>query len=353
MNRSFAQISRTRRTAKPAFLAGVVISMLGSCASMPPPTAELAVAQQAVTRADGADADQYAGEAIAQARSELAQAQVAMAKGREDDARALAMAASADAELAYATSSAAKTRAEYVQLRDEIGELHTRLQLQQDAVQQSPLDIPAADVAAAGAVTTPASRLQALEGDPRLNGFAAYERLRAHQAIDTLAADYSRLGDIATRIADKRVAIAEVAARTEATRREIDRLDRERSELLVEASRREAEQSRQEAERLRMQAQIQAEETQRLRAQADSEAAARQQAEAVIVDVGAAEAAKLKAARDKDAALARKEAELIAAGQATAAKTRGAAPPESRTKNGNKPISGSTKKKKKTIKTKR
>ncbi len=346
MNRSFAQFSRTGRTAKPAFLAGVVISMLGGCASLPPPTAELALAQQAVTRADGGDADQYAGDAIAQARNELAQAQGAMARGRDEEARALAVAASADAELAYATSNAAKTRAEYSQRRDEIVELHKRLQLQGDVSQISPLDIPAASVPVAGADTAPASRLQALEADPRLNVFAAYERLRAHQAVDALAAAHGRERDNATRMANRRVAIAELAARTEATRREIDRLDRERSELLVETSRQEAEQARQETERLRMQAQVQAEEAQRLRAQADSEAAARQQAEEVIVDVGATETAKLKAARDKEAALARQEAELMAGGEATPAKARAVAQPKPKLKSGKHPNSASIKKKK-------
>jgi len=346
MNRSFAQFSRTRQTA-PAFLAGVLISMLGGCASLPPPTDELAAAQQGVTRADGADADQYAGDAIAQARSELAQAQAAMAKGRDEDARALAVAASADAELAYATSNAAKTRAEYAQRRDEIVELHKRLQLQGDVLTHSPLDIPASSALAASADTAAASRLQVLEADPRLNGFAAYERLRAHQAVDTLAAAHSRQRDNAARIADRRVSIAELAARTEATRREIDRLDRERSELLVEASRQEAEQARQEAERLRMQAQVQAEEAQRLREQADSEAAARQQAEDVIVDVGAEATAKLKAARDKEAALARQEAELMAGGQTAPPKARATAKPKPKAKSGKHPDSDSLKKKKK------
>lgn len=321
--------------------------MLGGCAILPPPTDELAAAQQAVTRADGADADQYAGDAIAQARSELAQAQAAMAKGRDDDARTLAGAASADAELAYAISNAAKTRAEYAQRRDEIVELHKRLQLQGDVLQQSPLDISAASASAAGTDTAAASRLQALEADPRLNGFAAYERLRAHQAVDTLAAAHSRQRDNAAPIADRRVSIAELAARTEATRREIDRLDRERSELLVEASRQEAEQARQEAERLRMQAQVQAEEAQRLREQADSEAAARQQAEDVIVDVGAEATAKLKAARDKEAALARQEAELMAGGQTAPPKARATAKPKPKAKSGKHPDSDALKKKKK------
>jgi hypothetical protein len=163
----------------------------------------------------------------------------------------------------------------------------------------------------------------ALESDPRLNGFAAYERLIAHQALDSLAAARSRARDNAARIAERRVSIAELAARTQATRRAIDGMERQRSELLVEASRQDAERARQEAEQLRVQAQVQAEEAQRLREQADAEAAARQQAEEVIVDVGATETAKLKAARDKEAALARQEAELMAGGEpkpATAAK---------------------------------
>lgn len=294
-------------------LAIACAAVLGACASLPPPTGELSAAQQAVTRADGADADQYAPDVIAQARSELAQAQAAMAKGRDEDARSLAVAAAADAELAHATSSAATTRAEYAQRRAEVVELQQRLQLQGDIPSRSPLEIPAAP--GADTAGTQAARLQALEADPRLGGFAAYERLRAQQAVDALAAARSSQREHAARVAARRVSIAELVARTEATRREIDRLDRERSELLVEASRQEAERARQEAERLRVQAQIQAEEAQRLRAAADAEAAARQQAEDVIVDVAGDQTAKLAAARAKEAGLARQEAELMAGGK--------------------------------------
>jgi hypothetical protein len=287
---------------------------LGACATLPPPTAELAAAQQALSRADAADADQYAGDAIARARAELGQAQAAMAKGRDNEARDFAVATAADADLAYALSDAATTRAEYEQRRAEIVELQQRLQLQGEAPAGSPLDVvsPSGDNA-------DASRLQALEADPRLNGFAAYERRRAPQALDgAMAIRSAKLRDAALQRAGRRIEIAELAARTEATRREIDRLDRQRSELLVEASRQEAERARQEAERMRVQAQIQAEEAQRLRLAAEAEAAARQQAEDVILDVGGEEAAKLKAARERDAELARQEAELMAAGSAGA-----------------------------------
>lgn len=326
MNRSFAHNSHTRRATatRIAHLLAALASalLLGACATLPPPTSELAAAQEAVAHAGGIDADQYAGDTITQARSELSQAQAAMAKGRDDDARALAGAATADAELASAISNAEKTRADQAQRRDEIAQLRQRLQMQDQVAQESLLDGSAASTPPAIATGAPAkaavvgalaARLQSLDADPRLGGFAAYERLRAHQAVDSQAAAYGRMGDSDARIADRRVAIAELAARTEATRREIDRLDRQRSELLVEASRRDAEQARQETERLRLQAQVQAEETQRLRAQAEAADVARQRAEDVIVDVGAAEAAKLKAAQDKDAALAKQEAELEAA----------------------------------------
>ena len=176
MNPSFAHY----RFAPQALL---LVFALGACATLPPPTAELSAAQQALSRADAADADQYAGDVITRARAELAQAQAAMAKGRDNEARDFAVATAADADLAHALSSAATTRAEYQQRRAEIIELQQRLQLQGEAPAGSPLDVvlPAGDDAEA-------SRLQALEADPRLNGFAAYERLRAHQAIDALAA---------------------------------------------------------------------------------------------------------------------------------------------------------------------
>ncbi|HEX2083128.1 MAG TPA: hypothetical protein VHF86_06560, partial [Xanthomonadaceae bacterium] len=54
---------------------------------------------------------------------------------------------------------------------------------------------------------------------------------------------------------------------------------------------------------------------QRLRAEAEAAAQARQQAEDLIIDVGGAEAERLKAARAREAELARQEAELLSEGQ--------------------------------------
>ncbi len=160
-----------------------------------------------------------------------------------------------------------------------------------------------------------AQRLAAVEANPEYTTLAAYERLQARQALDALATARRRDRDGALYVAQRRVQIAEIAARSQAAQREIDRLDRERSELLVDASRRDATRARAEAERLRVQAQIQAEEAERLRQQAAADAQAMQDVEATLEGVAGAQTARLGAARDKEAALARQEAELIAGGK--------------------------------------
>lgn len=171
-----------------------------------------------------------------------------------------------------------------------------------------PLAAPAQDAEIAAL----SQRLAAIEADPQSAPLAAYERLQARQAIDMLAQARSRERDAARYVAERRVQIAEIAARTAAMQREIDRLERERAELLVEASRQDAARARAEAERLRIQAQIQAEEAARLREQAAAEAAAKQEVTALLEGVTDTQTAKLQAAREKQAALAREEAELVA-----------------------------------------
>ncbi len=160
-----------------------------------------------------------------------------------------------------------------------------------------------------------AARLAALESQPDYATLAAYERLQARQALDVLANARRSDRDGSLFIAQRRVQIAEIAARTQAAQREIDRLDRERSELLVDASRRDAARARAEAERLRVQAQIQAETTERLRQQAATDAQAMQDVQATLEGVAGAQTAKLAVAREKEAALAREEAELMAGGK--------------------------------------
>ena len=293
MRKSFAHF----RISLHAPLAALALLVAG-CATLPPPTAELDAAQRAVAAAESADADQHAPALLADARLALQQAQAAMARGRDAEAREAALAAGAAADLARVQSGTARVRAEYLQRQAELAELRARLQLQDEAGPPNPLEIPV-DTAPA------AQRLLVLESDTRLNPFAQYERLQARQAL--LALDTVSRRDLAAAMtrAERRVAVAEQAARIEASRREIDRLERVRAELLVEASRRDAERARAEAERLRLQAQVQAEEAARLRAQAE-------QATAVLDGARQEQDERVAAARRKEAELARQEAELVA-----------------------------------------
>lgn len=177
--------------------------------------------------------------------------------------------------------------------------------------------VPATSLAQSRAVPDDGSaplqaRLRALDADPERAGLAAYERLRARQALDALAAARGTQSKAdARQVAEWRVETAEISAATELARREVDRLDRERSELLVEASRQDAARARAEAERLRIQARIQAEEAERLRLEAEVESGARQRAEGVLDDVASSQAARLRAAREREAELKRQEAELL------------------------------------------
>ena len=163
-------------------------------------------------------------------------------------------------------------------------------------------------------------RLAALQADPDLADLAAYEKLQAQHAVIAFSKARRSQRETAQYVAERRVQIAETAARAQAARREADRLDRTRSELLVEASQREAERARREAERLRVQAQIQAEEADRLRLAAEAEALARQEAETTLDTVAGQQANRLSAARQRELKLAREEAELVSGAKLPASK---------------------------------
>lgn len=274
-----------------------VIAVAG-CASVPPPTAELDIAQQAVLRAQAADADQYAAELLAAARAALQAAQAAQARNRAEEAREAALQAAAVADLARVRSGIERVRGEWRQKQGELATLRQHLQMPAGQEVGNPLEIPVPE-------GSPEQRMQALDMDARLNPFAQYERLQARQALAALATVSRKSLPAALARAQQRVEIAELAARLEAAQVALDRMERERNELRVEASRRDAERAREEAERLRIQAQVQAEEAERLRQQA-------QQAEAALDGAQAEEQAKAEAARAKEAALARQEAELVA-----------------------------------------
>lgn len=129
MNRSFAQFRRSLCVTVGAMALGAALSApaYSQVAAVP----ELAVAQQAVNRADQADADQYAPDLLASARSALAQAQAAAADRRERrQAPELALRATVDAELARARSNEAIAQAQVQQRRQEISELQRTLDVE-------------------------------------------------------------------------------------------------------------------------------------------------------------------------------------------------------------------------------
>ncbi|WP_115554626.1 hypothetical protein [Xanthomonas arboricola] len=173
----------------------------------------------------------------------------------------------------------------------------------------SPLAMAAKDDPQADALNR---RLAALQNDPQTSDLARYERLQAQQSVAALAEAKRRDRDALVFLADRRVEIAELTARTALARRELDRLEGTRNDLLIEASRRDASRARQEAERLRVQAQIQAEEAERMRQAAEQETLARQDAELALTSVAGKQTAKLNAAQQKAIQLAHEEAELVA-----------------------------------------
>ena len=96
------------------------------------PVPEIVAAQQAVDRADLADADQYAPALLDSARTALAQAQAAAASRRDRKlAPELATRAQLDADLARARSNEAVARAELQQRRSEINELQRNLGMEE------------------------------------------------------------------------------------------------------------------------------------------------------------------------------------------------------------------------------
>ncbi|HEU0151710.1 MAG TPA: OmpA family protein [Arenimonas sp.] len=159
------------------------------------------------------------------------------------------------------------------------------------------------------AVARLAGELRTLETDPSLADLAGLERLKARQAVAAAADAKRRERELTVRLAGLRIAAARAAAEADLLASQSLQLDRERDQIMVEASRREAEQARRETERLRLQSLAREEAAQReLEAAAAAQTIALEAAEAET-----AQARKLAQARAREAELARKEAELAAA----------------------------------------
>ena len=127
MKPSFAQLRRF------LYVTACASALCASAWAQDPAAADLLAAQQAVERADRADADQYAPDMMALARQQLEQAQRAAGDRRErKQAPLLAQRAAADADLARVRSDRAQADAALQQRRDEIAGLRQTLGLPQE-----------------------------------------------------------------------------------------------------------------------------------------------------------------------------------------------------------------------------
>ena len=122
MKPSFAHLRRF------LYVTACVSALCASAMAQDPAAADLLAAQQAVERADRADADQYAPDTIALARQQLEQAQRAAGDRRErKQAPLLAQRAAVDADLARAQSEEAVALAMLAQRRAEVERLQRQL----------------------------------------------------------------------------------------------------------------------------------------------------------------------------------------------------------------------------------
>lgn len=93
----------------PLFLTLVLAAMLTACASGPlPPTESLNAARDTIARAEQADARQYAGAELEEARAQLVMAEKAVVKKSMTEADQLAKQSRLAAVLAMARTEAAK-----------------------------------------------------------------------------------------------------------------------------------------------------------------------------------------------------------------------------------------------------
>ena len=170
------------------------------------------------------------------------------------------------------------------------------------------------------------ARIAALDNDPALADLAGLERLKARQAIAALPLARSKDREQALYLAQHRIDAADAAAHAELLQQQSAQLDRERDQIMIEASRIAAQQARREADILRLQKQAGEEESQRLAQAAEAERAASAQAVS-NAQAASVQARKLADARGREAQLARKEAELAAAVAADSMTDSAALPP--------------------------
>lgn len=93
-------------------MSGIALAtvLIGGCASVPAPTEQLAVSQQAVSSAASAGGSEYASADMRAAQDKLDRAIQAMAEKDYENARLLAEQAEVDAQLAASKAGSAKAQ---------------------------------------------------------------------------------------------------------------------------------------------------------------------------------------------------------------------------------------------------
>ncbi len=94
--------------------------VMAGCASIPPPTEQMAVSKSAISNAASAGGGEYAPVEMRSAQDKMERASRAMAKEDYEDARWLAEEAQADARLAEKKAESAKARKAAVVMQDDI-----------------------------------------------------------------------------------------------------------------------------------------------------------------------------------------------------------------------------------------
>jgi Domain of unknown function (DUF4398) len=110
-----------------AFAGSAIACLLAACASVPPPTEQMAVSRARLEDAQAAGAPTLASVSFNDAQRKLDAARAAMSAGDNRDARRLAEEAEVDAQLAAERARAAKADRAYAEVERSIEALRDEL----------------------------------------------------------------------------------------------------------------------------------------------------------------------------------------------------------------------------------
>jgi len=115
----------------PLFLSGLTACLsipgLSGCASTPPPTEEVALAESAINQAESSEAQKHAPRELHSAKQKLDAAQTAMLEGDHDHARRMAEQAEIDARLAERKAQSVRTQQSIDKVQTGIREIRGEL----------------------------------------------------------------------------------------------------------------------------------------------------------------------------------------------------------------------------------